>query len=46
MDYFEKCQQNGLTSVDADQGNGELIINFPNELLPTVAGKECAVEPY
>ena len=39
MDYYEKCQQNVLSSVDPDGGNGELIVTLPPQVLQTVAGE-------
>ncbi|CAL1530604.1 unnamed protein product [Lymnaea stagnalis] len=37
IDYFQKCQRNALTAVDSDQGNGELIITLPKEILPAIS---------
>ncbi len=38
LDYFQSCHISAMNSVDSDNGNGELVIRLPNEVLPIVQG--------
>lgn len=38
LDYFESHHSAAVAAVDADAGNGELIVEIPASVLPAVQG--------